>query len=216
MTLDLIILAVIGISALFAWYRGLMRELLGLASWVIVFFGAWYGCALVQPVFEQFIKNPEVAKWAGMASLAFGILIICAIINALIAHKLRKTFLKTPDQMLGFVFGVLRGLLIVALVYFALTRALSPREWSPYLEESHLSPVLIACDSFVEQALPDSAAAYFSDMRREPPHPGKKPEKAEGDKKSDKKDAPKDDGKPEDSPYDELQRKAMDKLIEQI
>lgn len=203
MTLDIAILLIVGISGLIAWYRGLMRELLGLASWVIVFFGAWYGCALVQPLFEKFISHPDVAKWASIAALALAILIVCTLINAIIAHKLRKTFLKTPDQMLGFVFGVLRGMLVVSLIFFAVTRALPPKEWEDYLEESHLSSVLQTCDSFVEKALPDSAAAYFSDMRREPP-------KARN--KADKEAKP----APDVSPYDELQRKAMDKLIEQL
>ena len=203
MTLDIAILLIVGISGLIAWYRGLMRELLGLASWVIVFFGAWYGCALVQPLFEKFISHPDVAKWASIAALALIILIVCTIINAIIAHKLRKTFLKTPDQMLGFVFGVLRGILVVSLIFFALTRALPPKEWEGYLEESYLSSVLQACDSFVEKALPDSAASYFSDMRREPP---------KARHKADKDTKPASDA----SPYDELQRKAMDKLIEQL
>ena len=206
MTLDIAILLIVGLSGLIAWYRGLMRELLGLASWVIVFFGAWYGCALVQPLFEKFISHPEVAKWAAIASLALVILIICTIINATIAHKLRKTFLKTPDQMLGFVFGILRGLLVVSLVFFAVTRALPPRAWEGYLEESRLSAVLQTLDTFVEKALPDSAATYFSDMRREPPKSHKKP----GEKDKEQKPAP------EQLPYDEVQRKALDMLIEQI
>ena len=204
MTLDIVVLLIVGISGLIAWYRGLMRELLGLASWVVVFFGSWYGCALIQPLFEKFISHPDVAKWASIAALALVILIVCAIINAFIAHKLRKTFLKTPDQMLGFIFGILRGWLVVALIFFALTRALPPREWEHYLEESHLTPILQASDSFVEKALPDSAAAYFSDMRREPPKPRKKPKEEKSEDKS------------ETTPYDELQRKALDKLIEQI
>ena len=209
MTLDIVVLLVIGFSGVFAWYRGLMRELLGLASWVVVFFGAWYGCALVQPLFEKFISHPDVAKWVSIAVLALVILIVCTIINSIIAHKLRKTFLKTPDQMLGFIFGILRGILLVALVFFAVTRALSPREWQSYLDESRLAPVLLACDSFVEKALPDSAATYFSDMRREPRHPHKKP--ASEEKKAE-------EAKPngENSPYNEIQRKAMDKLIEQL
>jgi len=207
MSLDIVVVLIIGLSGLFAWYRGLMRELLGLASWVIVFFGAWYGCELVQPLFARFISHPDVARWASIAALALLILIVCTIINAIIAHKLRKTFLKTPDQMLGFVFGILRGLLCVVLIYFAVTRALPPKEWERYVDESHLSPVLQACDVVMEKALPESASTYFSDMREESPAPKQKGE--------DKKQEQAEEDSSVESFYDAAQRKALDKLIEQ-
>ena len=116
--IDLGIIAIVLISALFAMYRGLVRELLGLIAWVLAAFGAFYGLLIVRPLFRKMITNATVADITAAIVIALVILVVCTIVNAKINDKLRKSVLSGLDRILGLIFGVLRGLLLVVIIYF--------------------------------------------------------------------------------------------------
>ncbi len=126
--IDILILGVILISVFFALYRGLVRELLGISSWLLAGFAALYGYNPLLKACEGTFENAKLAAIISSVFLALVILIIMTIINAAVARRLRKSSLSGLDRIFGFVFGVARALLIVALVYiFAATMVLSPK-----------------------------------------------------------------------------------------
>ena len=79
-------------------------------------------------LFEGTFQNVKLAAIIGSVFLALLILIIMTVINAAITRRLRKSSLSGLDRLFGFAFGVMRALLIVALIYiFAATMMLSPK-----------------------------------------------------------------------------------------
>ena len=151
--IDLILIAAIIISGLLASYRGLIRELLGLTAWILSAFGAFYGYSTISPLFQKIITNPKVADIVAAIIIALIILIICTIINAKITSKLRKSVLSGLDRILGFAFGILRGLLLAFVIYYFAEFAL-PSKVEDYTEKNFSLVYLKKTMPLVEGVLP--------------------------------------------------------------
>jgi len=127
---DWIVVAVIVLSTLFAFLRGLIRELFALAAWIA-------------GIVAALAFTPQVADWlpAAISSppirylIAFMVIIVAALLaGALIAWPLRKAVhaagLGFADRFLGSIFGLARGVLVVlAFVLLAGLTALPRTEW---------------------------------------------------------------------------------------
>src|SRR5690242_9810489 len=113
------VLAILGISVLLSLVRGVVRELVSLAGWIVAFmvansFAAWFA-----PVLPSFITG-ELLRM----SLAFAVLFLASLLAmslvAMAASALTKTAgLGLADRFLGSLFGLVRGLLAVLLIVLA-------------------------------------------------------------------------------------------------
>ena len=164
--IDFILIAVVLISGLLASYRGLIRELLGLIAWIFAAFGAFYGFSVVSPLFQKIILNPKVADIVAAIVIALIILVICTIINAKITEKLRKSVLSGLDRILGFAFGVLRGLLLAFVIYYFAEFALPKETIEDYSDKNFSVDYLKKTMPFVENILPDDVVNGIQDMSK--------------------------------------------------
>ena len=93
------------------------------------------------------------------------ILIVCTIINAKINEKLRKSVLSGLDRVLGFVFGLIRGGLLILFVYFFAVFAVSSDTMDKYIDENYLLKNFQKMVPSIEKMLPDSFVKGLKDMR---------------------------------------------------
>lgn len=115
---DFAIIGVVALSGLFAFVRGIIREIIALATWVVGFIAAIAYAGTVAGLFNWLNVAPVVRQ-----AIAFGlILLVVMIAGAVLARSLasvvRAIGLGFMDRMLGAIFGVARGFIIV--VIFAL------------------------------------------------------------------------------------------------
>ncbi len=116
-TIDIIVIAVVALSALIAFLRGFVREVLTIGSWLGASLVTLYGIALVQPKFEQMISNKMVADIASGVSLFLLSLVVFSILSHMIAGFVRGSALTAVDRSLGLLFGLVRGAILVSLAY---------------------------------------------------------------------------------------------------
>lgn len=114
--LDVVFLIIVGISALVGIARGMTKELLSIAGWVLAAAAVFYLVPIVEPMMAKYIASKLLANIvSGLA-----ILIVFCIFWILTADRLgsvvRSSRLSALDRILGFVFGAARGALIVILV----------------------------------------------------------------------------------------------------
>tara|TARA_R110001599_G_scaffold223639_1_gene422813 strand:- start:16075 stop:16599 length:525 start_codon:yes stop_codon:yes gene_type:complete len=147
--LDIFVLILMGGAAVLGFLRGFVQEALSLGAWILVVIGVR---TLHAPISDRLIE--PVGSESGASVLAFAsIAIVTYALGRWIARSIgarsRKSMLGPIDRVLGFGFGMVKGLigatllyLMVVLVYDSLYGAETPRpEW---LEESRTYPLLNA------------------------------------------------------------------------
>ena len=113
------------ISGVLAMYRGMTREVLTLANWVIAG-GAAYLMFLQRPLAEdlgqKYSQNPVLMQ-IGMTAVVFLLtLIIIYVVTGRFADRVLDSRIGMIDRVLGFGFGVARGALLVVIAFMFYTK----------------------------------------------------------------------------------------------
>lgn len=135
---DYFILGLIGLSMLLSLWRGFIKEALSLATWVVAFVVAWSFSGLFAERLTPWIELPSARAVAAFAGLFLIVLILGALVNFLIGQLVSKTGLSGTDRILGTVFGVARGVVIVAVL--VLLAGVTPLPRDPWWQASQLMP----------------------------------------------------------------------------
>ncbi len=113
---DYTIIGIIALSTLIGLIRGLVREALSLIAWVLALWIAFTFSQRFSELFVAHIATPSVRLAAAFIALFVITLILAAVVNYLIAKMADKGGLKGTDHTLGVVFGLARGVIVVALL----------------------------------------------------------------------------------------------------
>ena len=163
--IDILVLATFFISILCALYRGLVKELLSISSWIIAALAALYGFTYLRPLFSSFIENEAAVDLAAAASIALVVLIILTLINARITKSLRKSALSGLDRSLGFLFGIFRAVLLICVVFLVAKIPFSDKQIQAAAEKNFSIPYIEKSAAVLEKIIPDS---LLEDLNKNP------------------------------------------------
>jgi membrane protein required for colicin V production len=152
--LDLGVVAVIGLSAIFAFARGFVREALSIVAWVGAAFITLRIYANVESAVEPMVHNPLLSGLIGIAGTFIVCLIVLTVITGIAARAVRSTGLSPIDRTLGFVFGLLRGAFILSLAYLMLDMV-QPNDRPQWLRDAKSAPYLEQGANLIRGFLPD-------------------------------------------------------------
>jgi len=152
---------VILVSAILAYSRGLIRELLAIAGWVVAAIVAFVLAPAVEPWVRELPylgdilgDSCELTIIAAFAAVFAVTLMIVALFTPLFSSMIRNSALGGIDQGLGFFFGVLRGILLIAVALLVFQRAV-PMGTVPMVDNSRS----VALFARVQTALVDNLPA---------------------------------------------------------
>lgn len=153
---DVIIIFVIFLSALFSLIRGFVKEAISLASWIIAI---WLAATFAPKLAATLPGNIE--SEAVRLAISFGVLfvltlIVGAIVNTLVAQVVKKTGLTGADRVFGVFFGLLRGALII--VVFVLVGSMTPLPDSDWWKSSSLLKWFEGIAIEIQQYIPEDIA----------------------------------------------------------
>ena len=157
---DLLIIAIIIISALISLVRGFVKESLSLASWIFAGFIALRYFTPLADLLVPYIESPTIRTGSGFAILFVCSLIIGAIVNYMASQAVTKTGLTGTDKSLGVVFGAARGLLIVTML--VLLAGLTPMPSEPWWNDSAMIEFFSEMANWIKDILPQDVAGRFS------------------------------------------------------
>ncbi len=137
---DYAVLAVVAASVFLGAWRGIVSEALALAAWVAAFFAGRSFAPQIQPALAGWIKEPALQYIAAFAVVVLLVLLLAALLRFAISRLLRAMGLGPLDRVLGGVFGIARGLVVVlAAVLVGGLTALPQQAW---WREAWLAPPL--------------------------------------------------------------------------
>lgn len=152
---DIIVGLVIVLSALLSFFRGFVREMLSLSSWLGATILTLYMFPHVTRLLKPYITNPTLASGFG-AILTF---LLALILISMLTSLLLK-FLKTGadvgllDHGMGLIFGLARGVLIVAIGYFIFSLAVSKDQTPEWMKGSVTRPYVAQASRVMAKMAP--------------------------------------------------------------
>ena len=113
---DFVILLVLLGSTLIGLLRGFVREAASLAFWIIAIWAAWKFGPLVEPHLGGLLADPSVAPWVGRLVVLMLVLVVGWVVGMLLTYFTRSLGLGPLDRVIGLLFGIVRGVVLVGLM----------------------------------------------------------------------------------------------------
>jgi membrane protein required for colicin V production len=141
--IDIIVLVVIGLSALIAVSSGFVNVVLWILSWVGAVAATIFFFPTAKPIAEKYISEPLIANVVTGVAIFVVALIVCAILNQVISRIVRGSGLGALDRSLGLVLGLFLGFVIVCAAYMLTVWAIpDPRDRPQALNEARTLPMV--------------------------------------------------------------------------
>lgn len=160
--LDVVFLVIVGVSALVAIARGVTKELLSITGWILAAVSVYYLLPVVDPIMKKYIAS-EV-----LSSLVSGmvILIMFCIFWVLAADKIstqiRFSKLSSLDRILGFIFGIFRGVIIVILLQIMISSLIPEESQKGVFAESRYFKLAGDASGPIKGLIPEK---WFDDLK---------------------------------------------------
>jgi membrane protein required for colicin V production len=155
--LDIIVIVVIALSALFAFARGFVKEALSILGWVGASAVTVYGLPYARPYADRLISSPMIAGTVAAIVLFVVSLIVISIVTSAIARRVKRSSLSTLDRSLGFLFGAARGIVLACLGILVITWTIPEPDWPGWMRESKTRPYLATGADYLKSLVPHEA-----------------------------------------------------------
>lgn len=171
--IDGVVGLVIVLSALLAYSRGFVREGLAIAGWIVAGVVAFIFAPQVEPlvkevpVLGEFIADScELSMIAAFTAIFAVALIVASFITPLFSSLVQRSALGGIDQGLGFLFGVARGVLLVAIAYFVYETVMTSQNIQ-MIDDSRSARVFARMTDSVENRDPEQALGWITQQYEE-------------------------------------------------
>lgn len=160
---------VILISAILAYSRGFVREIMAIVGWVAAAVAAFYltpaATPLVAevPILNEFLDGScelsVLAAFIGVFAIA---LIILSIFVPLLSGSVQRSAVGGVDQGLGFLFGAVRGVLLVVVALIVYDRVVIGEPIAE-VEESRSAAIFAELQTSIAENIPAEVPGWIVD-----------------------------------------------------
>ena len=166
---DGIVLAILIVSAILAYARGIVRETLSILGWIVAGIAGFAFAPAVEPLIREIPilrdilgANCELGILAGFAVVFAIALVIVSLFTPLLSGAVQNSAIGPIDQGLGLLFGVARGVLLVAIALVVYDRVLGGEGGVPMIDDSRSAAIFGGVESQLAGALPDDAPQWIA------------------------------------------------------
>ena len=149
---DYAVLAVVGVSVLVSLFRGAVREVMSILSWIAAFLIALHYAPMLSEMLPVAVKHGWLRLFIAFVALMIGSLLLFALVTLAVSQLVRRTGLAPWDRALGAFFGLARALVI--LIALVLIAELTPLPREPAWRNAVFRPPLEAMAKNVRVFLP--------------------------------------------------------------
>ncbi|WP_322865669.1 CvpA family protein [Aquicoccus sp. G2-2] len=166
--IDGVVALVIVVSALLAYSRGFVREALSIAGWIVAAILAFLFAPQVQPLVKEVPvlrdiigDSCELSMMAAFAAVFAVALVVASLFTPLFSSLVQRSALGGLDQGIGFLFGVLRGILLVAIAFFVYETVITSQDIK-MIDDSRSHRVFSQLTDKIEQNDPQAALGWMT------------------------------------------------------
>jgi membrane protein required for colicin V production len=152
---DIVVVLVLLLSAGYAVYRGVIRETLWVFAWALAGYAALLFGPAAAHVLEPALESPWLRYPIGYALVFAAVFIPLSFIGQHLKQTVQKTPIGPVDRILGFGFGLARGLVLVCAVYLVFDAFVPLREQPRWLTEARLYPLVSDSSEVLRSLIPD-------------------------------------------------------------
>jgi len=164
---------IILISGILAYARGFMREILAILTWVAAAVAGYYFAPQLQPMIAEvpvigtFLKdNCDLGTIASFAAVFAATLLVVSLFTPLFSGAVRRSVFGGFDQALGFLFGIARGIILVAIAFVVYERVISSGPVA-MVDNSQSAKVFKQLETQLNDKIPAEAPKWFEDRYTE-------------------------------------------------
>ena len=161
---------IILLSGVLAYSRGFVREAMAILGWIGATIVAFIFADQVEPLVRQipvvgdFIGDScELAIIAAFAAVFAVALVVVSIFTPLFSSVIQRSALGGVDQALGFFFGVLRGILLVAVAFFVYDTIFATQQFLA-IDDSRSAEVFAQLTGQIEEQNPEQALGWITEQ----------------------------------------------------
>ncbi|MEM7505491.1 MAG: CvpA family protein [Pseudomonadota bacterium] len=161
---------VVLLSGILAYSRGLTREVFAIGGWIAAAALAFYLTPIVEPLMREapfvgpFLADScVISTIAAFTLIVAGALLVLSVFTPIFSSAVLESALGPIDRVLGFLFGVARGVLLVAVAYLIYTNiATGTEEWPP-LANAESRVIFDEIVARISAYLPDELPTWFTE-----------------------------------------------------
>lgn len=166
--IDGLVAFVLVLSSILAFSRGIVRESLAILGWIAAAIAAFSLAPTIEPLVAEipilgdFLADScELAMIAGFAGVFAVALVIISLITPFFSTLVQKSAISGIDQALGFLFGALRGVVLVAVAFFVYDTIMSSQSFD-MVDDSRSAKAFATFTDKVEEQNPEQALGWIT------------------------------------------------------
>ncbi len=151
---DVGVSAVLIVSAILAFVRGFIKETLSVVGWVGAIFAVLYVFPLARPLARSVIPLEILADALTAGTIFLVSLAAISIVGYAVAKRVGKSSLNAADRSLGFLFGLLRGAVVICVAYLVLVKFVPVSDHPSWIREARTRPPVEAGANLLVELIP--------------------------------------------------------------
>ncbi len=165
--IDGVVAGVIVISAILAYARGFVREIMAIVGWIVAAVVAFLFAPSVDPLVREipylgdFIgESCELGIIFSFATVFAVALVVVSLFTPVFSGAVQRSVVGGVDAGLGFLFGVARGMLLVVVALIAYDRVVGD-DGIAMVDDSRSAQVFASFQGNVEEQIPSDAPGWI-------------------------------------------------------
>ena len=151
---DLAILIIIFCFGFFSLFRGFIKELISIISWIFAVLVAFYFTPFVLSKVHVGLPSLSLSPLIAGVLIAVVVYILFRILGGLFQKRLGKTNISAVNRSLGFLLGLAKGFALVCITFFITKTFLNEAEYPNWLRTSKSLPLIESTTMFAASQLP--------------------------------------------------------------
>jgi len=164
--LDIILVVIMLFSGFLAMLRGLTREMLSIMSWALAALATLFAYSHFKNDIRSVIDTPMLADATLIGVVFISSLIIFSLITANISERVLDSRVGAIDRTLGFVYGLVRGLILVVIAYLIAGQIVDPQNLPGWVKHARSLSLVESTGDTIKSFLPDNPESLFNKRER--------------------------------------------------